>query len=53
MEVDAEEALRAASARFYGRFNRMEARCTEQGVAMDALSLAELDALWEEAKAAE
>lgn len=53
LSVDAEEALRKASARFYRRFNWIEARCAERGVAMEGLSPAELDALWEQAKAAE
>ncbi len=53
LKVDAEEALRKANARFSRRFSWMEARCSELGLAMEGMSLAELDALWEAAKAVE
>ncbi len=52
-EIDPESALREASLRFEQRFSAMERRSRLAGTALDALSLAELDALWEQAKADE
>jgi len=48
--VDAESALRAANARFARRFAAMEDLCRQRGLHLTDLSLAELDALWEEVK---
>lgn len=48
--VDAESALRAANARFARRFAAMEDLCRQRGLHLAELSLAELDALWEEVK---
>lgn len=49
--VDSEDALRAAVARFGDRFRLMEQKAEAEGIDMDALSLQELDELWEAAKA--
>jgi len=49
----AEMALRAALTRFGGRFRRMEQSLRDQGRDIHAVTPEELDALWNEAKAAE
>jgi len=51
--VDPEAALQTTNDKFARRFGAMEARAAERGVALRSLSLAELDALWDEAKAGE
>jgi tetrapyrrole methylase family protein/MazG family protein len=51
MKVDAEESLRQMLDRFTNRFRYMETRLAEQGRPMEEVPLAELDALWDEAKA--
>jgi len=48
--VAPETALRDANARFERRFRRVEAAAHEEGLAMTAAPLAELDRLWERAK---
>lgn len=48
--LDAEEALRLANGKFLRRFTSMEAIARERGLLLTDLSLAELEALWEEAK---
>jgi MazG family protein len=50
--VDAEEALRLAARKFRERFTRMEALAQERGHDLAQLSLSEMEALWQEAKAA-
>jgi len=50
--VDAEEALRLAARKFRERFTRMEALAQERGHDLAQLSLPEMEALWQEAKAA-
>jgi tetrapyrrole methylase family protein/MazG family protein len=49
--VDPESALRGSNARFYRRFKYIEQQATIQGRGLDEMSLAEMDALWDEAKA--
>lgn len=49
--VEAEAALRAANAKFRRRFAVVEQLAAERGVALRDLSFAELDALWDAAKA--
>jgi ATP diphosphatase len=49
--VDAESALRRASTRFESRFNCMEELATQSGRSLDDMSDAELDSLWNQAKA--
>ena len=50
LEVDPEDALRRANAKFERRFARMEALAKVRGLALGALSAEEWDALWNEAK---
>ena len=49
--VEAEGALRAAADKFRGRFRRVERMARERGVQLRDLSFAELDDLWDAAKA--
>ena len=51
--VDPEAALQAANAKFARRFSAMEALADQNGVALRALDLAQLDALWDEVKRGE
>jgi ATP diphosphatase len=53
LRLDPEAALRATNAKFERRFRRIEALATGQGRAAGELGLAELEALWEQAKAEE
>ncbi|MBI2877367.1 MAG: nucleoside triphosphate pyrophosphohydrolase [Candidatus Tectomicrobia bacterium] len=50
LELNAEESLRKASQRFTQRFHYLEQRLKEAGKGWEETSLAEMDALWEEAK---
>jgi len=50
LQVDPEQALRAANAKFRRRFRHIEARARAQGRRLEDMTLAEMDALWEEAK---
>jgi MazG family protein len=49
--VEAEGALRAAAEKFRGRFRRVERMARERGVQLKDLDFAELDELWDAAKA--
>ncbi len=49
--VDPETALRGANAKFERRFAHIEARLADKGIAPAQSNLAEMDALWDEAKA--
>jgi len=53
LEVDPEDALRFTNAKFARRFQYIEARLAERGLTPDQSDLDEMDALWDEAKAAE
>ena len=53
LEVDPEDALRFTNAKFARRFRYIEQRLAERGRTPDQSDLAEMDALWDEAKAAE
>ena len=53
LEIDPEEALRAANAKFTRRFGAVEAALSAEGRRPQDSSLAEMDALWDAAKAAE
>jgi len=53
LKVHPEEALRGALRRFENRFHHIEARLREKGSAPRSSSLAEMDLLWNEAKARE
>ena len=48
--VDCEQALTAATDKFIGRFAKVEELAAQQGRAMETMTLAELDALWDQAK---
>lgn len=50
-KIDAEAALQAANRKFKRRFGHVEQRAREQGRALPEMSLNEMDALWDEAKA--
>lgn len=49
--VDSEEALTAATDKFIGRFSEVEKAAAESGIDMKTAELAELDKLWDKAKA--
>lgn len=53
LKVDPEAALRAANAKFTRRFQRIEDWLAEAGKSPDQSDLAEMDALWNRAKAEE
>jgi MazG family protein len=53
LDVDPEEALRAANSKFVKRFHGMEALARSQGLDFASLSLDEQEALWAEVKAAQ
>ena len=48
--VDCEQALTAATDKFIGRFAKVEELATQQGRAMETMTLTELDELWDQAK---
>ncbi|MCZ2126394.1 MAG: nucleoside triphosphate pyrophosphohydrolase [Anaerolineales bacterium] len=50
-EVDAESALRGTNLKFKRRFAHVENGAKKQGCSLSEMSLAEMDALWNEAKA--
>lgn len=50
VHVDPEQSLRDANAKFRRRFRHIEQRAAQQGRDLEQMSLAEMDALWEEAK---
>jgi ATP diphosphatase len=52
LEIDPEEALRGANAKFQRRFSHIEARLAAEGRSPSQSTLAEMDALWIEAKMA-
>jgi tetrapyrrole methylase family protein/MazG family protein len=51
MQLDPEEALRAANHRWVARYRRVEALAAERGLDLDAMTLAEKDELWDQVKA--
>ncbi len=51
LKVDGEVALQRATDKFSKRFRAVESLATTRGLAMEKMSLAELDALWDEVKA--
>ena len=53
LDADPEAALRTTNAKFARRFAHIEAALARRGVAPKDASLAEMDALWDEAKALE
>lgn len=53
LDLEPEDALRSTNAKFVRRFRHIEAKLAERGKTPDESDLAEMDALWDEAKAAE
>ena len=53
LDVDPEDSLRFTNAKFVRRFHYVEKVLAERGRTPDQSDLAEMDALWDEAKAAE
>jgi len=53
LDVDPEDALRATNAKFVRRFHYIEAALAQSGRTPEQSDLAEMDALWDQAKAAE
>ncbi|MGL4395173.1 MAG: nucleoside triphosphate pyrophosphohydrolase, partial [Hyphomicrobium sp.] len=53
LHIDPEDALRGANQKFVRRFTHIEARLAARGVTPERSTLAEMDALWDEAKAIE
>ncbi len=53
VDADPESALRGANAKFERRFAHIERALASQGRSLEAASLEDMDALWNEAKAAE
>jgi nucleoside triphosphate diphosphatase len=53
LKFDAEEALRAANAKFERRFRDMESLARERGLPLENLSPEEWEGLWDESKASE
>jgi MazG family protein len=50
LEIDPESALRSANAKFMRRFSHIERRLAEAGQSLEDAGLAEMEALWNEAK---
>jgi uncharacterized protein YabN with tetrapyrrole methylase and pyrophosphatase domain len=53
LDVEPEDALRAANAKFTRRFAHIEARLAESGRTPDQSTLEEMDGFWNEARAAD
>lgn len=53
LAIDPEHALRAANEKFLRRFRHIEAELARRGTLPEKSTLAEMDALWDEAKALE
>ena len=53
LDIDPEDALRATNAKFARRFRHIESELKARGKTPDQSDLAEMDALWDAAKAAE
>ncbi|ULQ53283.1 nucleoside triphosphate pyrophosphohydrolase [Flavihumibacter fluvii] len=51
LQLDAEHSLERTNKKFIWRFTQMEARATAKGLQLQDMSLAEMDALWNEIKA--
>jgi MazG family protein len=51
MKVDGEVALQGATDKFSARFRKVETIAMQRGLMLEKMSLAEMDAIWEEVKA--
>ncbi len=52
LKVDGEVALQGATEKFAARFRKVEAIAKQRGLALEKMSLAEMDVIWHEVKAA-
>jgi len=50
LDISAEDAVRRATGRFIDRFSRVEQTAADRGEALHGKSIAELEALWQQAK---
>ena len=50
LKIDGETALQRATDKFAARFRAVEVLARERGIALEKLTLAELDVLWDEVK---
>ena len=53
MDIDAEDALRSSVQKFIKRFNYVEKTLAAKELQWEDVSLAEMDAIWDEAKGKE
>jgi ATP diphosphatase len=53
LKIDPESAVRSANAKFVRRFHHVERRLAERGLRPEAATLEDMDALWNEARAAD
>lgn len=53
LQVDPEQALRAANSKFTGRFRKIEAELDKRGSRPDRSDLSEMEAIWQDIKRAE
>lgn len=53
LDIDPEDAIRGTNAKFVRRFRYVEERLADRGKSPAQSDLAEMDALWDEAKAVE
>jgi len=51
LKVDGEVALQGATEKFSQRFRKIETIASQRGLALEKMSLAEMDAIWDEVKA--
>ena len=52
-DINPENALERTNRKFISRFNYLESKTITQGIDLKAMSLADMDVIWEEAKAVE
>ena len=50
LHIDAENALERTNKKFMQRFTSMEQKAAEKGTSLQTMTLAEMDALWDEIK---
>ena len=53
LDIDPEDAIRSTNAKFVRRFQYVEQQLADRGRTPDQSDLAEMDTLWDQAKAAE
>ena len=52
-DINPENALERTNRKFISRFNYLESKTITQGIDLKEMSLADMDVIWEEAKAIE